>query len=84
MPRRKKDSDPSQQDLLNVAVQLRTAPCVPALREAVKNWREQNYKGATETTQLLLTHWFERDHRLINRQPFAYHSFQREAIETLI
>lgn len=58
MPRRKKDSDPSQQDLLNVAVQLRTAPCVPALREAIQQWRKQNYKGATETIQLLLQHWF--------------------------
>lgn len=84
MPRRKKDSDPSQQDLLNVAVQLRTAPCVPALREAVQQWRKQNYKGATETTQLLLQHWFQRDHRGFNGRPFAYHAFQREAIETLI
>ncbi|MGH7491331.1 MAG: DEAD/DEAH box helicase family protein [bacterium] len=84
MPRRKQDSDPSQRDLLNVAVQLHTAPCVPALREAVKQWRAENYKGATDTTQLLLNHWFQRDHRLINRHPFAYHSFQREAIETLI
>lgn len=80
MPRRKKESNPEQKDLLNVAVQLRTAPCVPALREAVQQWRAQNYKGATETTRLLLAHWFERDHP----GGFAYHSFQREAIETLI
>ncbi len=84
MPRRKKDSNPEQKDLLNVVVQLRTAPCVPALREAVKQWRAENYKSATETTQLLLQHWFERDHRGFNGRPFAYHAFQREAIETLI
>ncbi len=84
MPRRKKDSNPEQKDLLNVAVQLRTAACVPALREAVPQWRAQNYKGATETTRLLLNHWFERDHRGFNGRTFRYHDFQREAIETLI
>lgn len=84
MPRRKKDSNPSQKDLLDVAVQLRTAPCVPALREAVKQWRNEDYKGVTDTSRLLLNFWFRTDHRLINGQPFAYHSFQREAIETLI
>jgi len=84
MPRQKKETDSAQKDLLNVAVQLRTAPCVPALREAVKQWRDDGYKGATDTTRLLLNHWFRNDHRLTNGQPFAYHSFQREAIETLI
>lgn len=84
MPRRKQDSNPEQKDLLNVAVQLRTAPCVPALRAAVQQRRVQNYKGATETTRLLLQHWFERDHRGFDGRPFAYYAFQREVIETLI
>lgn len=84
MPRRKKDSDLAQKDLLNVAVQLHTAPCVPALREAVKQWRDDGYKGATDTTRLLLNYWFKSDHRSPNGRPFAYHYFQREAIETLI
>ncbi|MBV6505660.1 MAG: hypothetical protein ILNGONEN_01224 [Syntrophorhabdaceae bacterium] len=84
MPRQKKNKNPSQQDILEVAVKLHTAPCVPALREAVKQWRDAGYKGATDTTRLLLNFWFRTDHRLINGQPFAYHSFQREAIETLI
>lgn len=84
MPRRKKDSALAQKDLLNVAVQLHTAPCVPALREAAKRWRDDGYKGATETTRLLLNYWFKSDHRSLNGRPFAYHYFQREAIETLI
>jgi type III restriction enzyme len=50
MPRRKKETDSAQKDMLNVAVQLRTAPCVPALREAVKRWRDDGYKGAIEYT----------------------------------
>lgn len=57
---------------------------MPALREAVKAWRAGGYKGTTETTRLLLNHWFKTDHRLPNGRPFAYHSSQREAIETLI
>ena len=32
----------------------------------------------------LLNHWFHTDHRLPNGRKFAYHYFQREAVETLI
>ncbi|HXF50049.1 MAG TPA: DEAD/DEAH box helicase family protein [Verrucomicrobiae bacterium] len=85
MPRtRKKASDISQQDLIDVSSRLKTAPCVPALREALKAWRAGGYKGTTETTQILLNHWFKTDHRLPSGQPFAYHYSQRDAIETLI
>jgi DNA or RNA helicases of superfamily II len=84
MSRPRKSKDTSQQpDLFDVSSRLRTAPCVPALREAVKAWRAGGYKGTTETTRLLLNYWFNTDHRLRGR-PFAYHVSQREAIETLI
>jgi type III restriction enzyme len=63
---------------------LSTAPCVPAIREAVKAWRERKYKGATGTSCELLNWWFETDHRLVNGRRFEWHYFQREAIETLI
>ena len=39
-------------------------PCVPALREAVKAWQAGGYKGVTDTTRLLLNHWFYTDHKL--------------------
>jgi len=84
MPRRKKPAPPGQGDLLDVTSRLRTAPCVPALREAVKAWRAGGYKGVTETTRLLLNHWFYTDHRLAGGRPFAYHPSQQEAIEALI
>src|SRR3989449_6813338 len=85
MPRRRKPKgDPTLTELLDVTARLRTAPCVPALREAVKAWRAGGYKGTTETTRLLLNHWFKTDHRLPSGRPFAYHSSQREAMETLI
>jgi hypothetical protein len=37
MPRSKKETNLEQKDLLDVVVQLRTAPCVPALREG-RDW----------------------------------------------
>jgi type III restriction enzyme len=82
-PRKRKDSS-GQDDLFDVTSRLRTAPCVPALREAVKAWRAGGYKGTTQTTRLLLNYWFNTDHRLRNGRLFAYHVSQREAIETLI
>lgn len=86
MPRSKRQqrSDPTQASLLDVTSRLRTAPCVPALRDAVKEWRSENYRGATETTRLLLNHWFNSDHRLASGRPFSWHYSQRDAIETLI
>ncbi len=62
----------------------KTAPCVPAIREAVAEWRRSDYRGITDTTRLLLNYWFKTDHRLTNGNPFWYHDSQREAMETLI
>ncbi len=85
MPRKRKQSDsPAQAELLDVTSRLRTAPCVPALREAVKAWRAGGYKGITDTTRELLNFWFFTDHRLPTGEPFPYHPSQQEAIETLI
>ncbi|MCS7190896.1 MAG: DEAD/DEAH box helicase family protein [Fimbriimonadales bacterium] len=71
-----------QLDLLEARVS--TAPCVPAIREAVQQWRERGYYGVSETTKTLLNHWFHTDHRLPTGRRFEYHYSQREAIETLI
>jgi type III restriction enzyme len=80
--RPRKAVDPDQTRLLEARVT--TAPCVPAIREKVKAWRDGDYKGVTDTTRRLLAHWFETDHRLPSGRRFSYHPFQREAIETLI
>ena len=62
-----------------------TAPCVLAIREKVKEWAASaKYKGVTDTTRTLLNYWFHNDHRLANNRKFAYHYFQREAVETLV
>jgi type III restriction enzyme len=81
MPRRKKESG-GQLDLLQAKVS--TAPTVPGVRQALKDWRGANYPGITDTTRILLNYWFKTDHRLPNGYKFEYHYFQREAVETLI
>jgi type III restriction enzyme len=80
----KKSVAPSQTELLDITAKLRTGPCVPALREAVKAWTAGGYKGVTDTTRILLNHWFHTDHRLRTGLPFKYHASQQEAMETLI
>lgn len=84
MARKKKAVSDAQTELLDVTSRLRTAPCVPALREAVKAWAVGGYKGITDTTRILLNYWFYSDHKLANGVPFKYHRSQQEAIETLV
>ncbi len=80
----KKKKDNSQANMFNIQEQLSTAACVPAIREAVKSWRAENYKGITYTTRELLNFWFRTDHILPNGLSFRFHLAQREAMETLI
>jgi len=75
---------PGQLDLLDIRDTLRTAPCVPLVRQEVKQWQAAGYAGITATTRRLLAWWFKNDHRLPNGSQFRYHTAQREAIETLI
>ncbi len=84
MPRRKRAPAEAQPELLDVTARLRTAPCVPALREAVKAWAANEYQGTTETTRILLNYWFKNDHKTRAGAPFKYHRSQQEAIETLV
>ena len=79
-----KKADTATLNLLDVTGKLKTAPCVPSLRVAVKMWRDGGYKGATATTRKLLRYWFATDHRTASGDRFQYHEAQREAVETLI
>lgn len=79
---RRRDPGVDQPNLLEARVT--TAPCVPAIRRAVEAWRRDRYKGATATSRLLLNYWFLTDHRLPGGGRFAFHTAQREAIETLM
>nr|MBF6591137.1 DEAD/DEAH box helicase family protein [Ktedonobacterales bacterium] len=84
MPRTKKSATGTQPGLFDVEHYLRTAPCVPLLRQKVAEWRDREYTGATAITRELLRWWFQNDHRLPDGRLFRYHDSQREAIETLI
>jgi type III restriction enzyme len=84
MPRKASQPDPKQGSQFDVQEYLKTAPCVPLLRQRVAEWRAKNYPGATEITRQLLHWWFQTDHRLGDGRRFQYHASQRDAIETLI
>jgi type III restriction enzyme len=73
---------PDQPSLLEARVT--TAVCVPPIRKAVAEWRDRKYRGATDTTKLLLSHWFAAGHRTPAGRSFAYYPAQREAIESLV
>ena len=79
-----KKAPEGQLTLFEIEEYLKTAPCVPLLRQQVAAWREGGYRGATEVTRRLLKWWFANDHRLSDGHLFAYHRAQRDAIETLI
>lgn len=57
---------------------------MPAIRKAVAEWRDRKYKGASQTSKLLLNHWFHTDHRAPGGGSFGYYPAQRDAIETLV
>jgi type III restriction enzyme len=61
---------------------------VQSLRPLVSEWRESGYAGASETTRVLFSHWFERGHELRSGDgsmtEFRYYFCQREAIETFV
>ncbi|MGA2220479.1 MAG: DEAD/DEAH box helicase family protein [Verrucomicrobiia bacterium] len=81
----RRKSKPGKAQLALLEAKVATAPCVPALREKVKEWSAGGkYSGVTDTTRLLLNYWFHTDHRLPNGRKFEYHYFQREAVETLV
>lgn len=80
MPRKKRSSD----QISFLDNYGKTAPAVPAIQQAVREWREGGYKDATDTSRALLNYWFYTDHKLPNGLPFRYHTAQQEAIESLI
>ena len=81
--------DPDQRWVPDVTNQHQLLPpLVGKIRAAVKQWRDQNYKGATTTSRALLTHWFDTHHLLPQAHgsmlPMRYYFAQREAVETII
>lgn len=63
-------------------------PLVPILRRKVKEFRDGDYVGATETSKSLLNWWFKTPHLLEQfgepMSEFEYYFAQREALETIV
>ena len=79
---------PADEDLREKGYEKLLPPFVPALREEVKKWRENNYEGSSATSKALLNWWFKTEHTIFNYkgvvEPFQYYFAQREAVETII
>ena len=78
--------DATQLSLIGTGTLL--PPLVRKIREAVKTWRDDNYKGASETSKALLNWWFKTPHLQEKSdgtmEEFQYYFAQREALETII
>jgi len=80
---------PADEDLREKgAIQKLLPPLVAGLREKVKEWRDKNYEGASDTSKSLLNWWFKEEHILYDQygvsSHFKYYFAQREALETVI
>ena len=80
---------PADEDLREKgAIQKLLPPLVAGLREKVKEWRDKNYDGATDTSKALLNWWFKEDHVIYKSDgssyDFRYYFAQREALETVV
>ena len=54
-------------------------PLVLKIRKSVYEWRNNGYEGASDTSKMLLNHWFNNKNR-----DFQYYFAQREAVESVI
>ena len=79
---------PADETLRLTTIDKLLPPLVNNLRKKVKEWRDKDYEGATDTSKSLLKYWFETDHQLLSKDgiyyKFEYYFAQREAIETII
>lgn len=58
-------------------------PLVYKIRDAVAQWRDAEYPGASDTSKALLKFWFAQEH-LVAQKSFRFFFSQREAIESII
>lgn len=79
---------PADEALREYGYEKLLPPLVASLRRKVKEWRETNYDGATDTSSALLKWWFKTEHLLPKSDgtmsTFQYYFCQREAVETVI
>ena len=79
---------PADEVLRETAANKLLPPLVDELRKQAKAWRDEGYKGATETSRALLKFWFQTEHLIPKSDgsvdEFQFYFAQREAIETII
>ncbi len=80
---------PASEDLRDTEkMQKLLPPLVSELRIKIKEWRDKNYEGASNTSKALLNWWFKEEHILYNNDGstynFRYYFSQREALETVV
>lgn len=79
---------PADEDLREKGFDKLIPPLVADLRKKVKEWRDKNYEGASDTSKALLNWWFKEEHILYDQHgvssSFRYYFSQREALETVV
>jgi type III restriction enzyme len=79
---------PADEALRETSYEKLLPPLVSKIRKDVKACRDIHYKGASSTSQALLTWWFQTEHILPKTDgtmfDFQYYFAQREAVETVI
>ncbi len=79
---------PAPEDLREKGFEKLIPPLVAELRIKVKEWRDNNYAGASASSRALLTWWFKEEHIIYNADGssfgFRYYFSQREALETVV
>lgn len=88
---------PSKEELGRRAYDQLLPPLVHKIRQQVREWRDNHYEGASETSKALLNFWFDVKHINPPSPPFdkggmggfggdefRYYFSQREAIESVI
>lgn len=74
---------PSKEELGRKAYDQLLPPLVHKIRQKVREWRDNHYEGAGESSKALLNFWFDAKH-LQKGDEFRYYFAQREAIESVI
>ncbi len=79
---------PANEALRESSYEKLLPPLVHQLRKRVKEWRDNDYEGASATSRSLLNWWFNTEHLLSKSDDtmakFEYYFAQREAVETVI
>ena len=79
---------PADEELRDIGYGKLIPPLVHKIREKVKAWRDEGYRGAAETSKSLLNWWFNTPHLMEGADgeisEFQYYFAQREALETTI